>query len=132
MNTQQLAARTRPTWTVGDRLRKARENIGLDQAHFAGRSGISRNTINNYEKGHTAPNPIYLERWADVCGVDLDWIVQGEDEVLPRLDSNQQPIGLWFELARSSRADHVWPNASAMIVSNPHYQRHEYHGRASG
>ena len=34
-----------PQWTVGDRLRKAREMIGLDRAELAEQIGISRNTV---------------------------------------------------------------------------------------
>lgn len=76
----------RPEWTLGDKLRKSRELLGMDQAQFASYSGISRNTVSSYEKGHTTPNRIYLGLWADKTGVDLEWFTE-----CPGRDSNTWP-----------------------------------------
>ena len=40
-----------PTWTIADRLRKARESAGLEQNEPALAAGISRATISNSERG---------------------------------------------------------------------------------
>src|SRR5690625_2722285 len=91
-----------PEFTVGDRLRKAREASGLGQTEFASELGISRNTVTNYERDHVAARRVVLLAWSMRTGVPLDWIRTGEtknprpggpDEglELPRLDSNQQP-----------------------------------------
>ena len=90
-----------PTFTTGDRLRKARQLTGLEQADFADELGISRGTVRNYELDHVAPRKIVLRAWAMRTGVPLQWLVNGETPdpheadrgfgVLPRLDLNQRP-----------------------------------------
>jgi transcriptional regulator with XRE-family HTH domain len=63
-----------PTWTLGDRLRKAREHAGLMQAELAAKIGISRASIINYETGRHIPSRPVLLSWALSCGVDLGWL----------------------------------------------------------
>lgn len=67
-----------PEWTVGDRLRKAREVLGLEQGPFAERIGVSRGTVSNYERGTTsAYKPIVMRAWAMAAGVSLQWLETG-------------------------------------------------------
>lgn len=68
---------TVPAWTVGDRLRKARELTGLDAKAFAADMGIARNTVTKYEHGDTLPRPIILRAWALRCGVSDEWLATG-------------------------------------------------------
>jgi transcriptional regulator with XRE-family HTH domain len=67
-----------PTWTLGDRLRKAREFAGLEQGELAEAIGISRGTVSNYElgRGQRPPKVIVLRAWAHQCGVPFEWIVE--------------------------------------------------------
>jgi DNA-binding XRE family transcriptional regulator len=73
-----------------DRLRAARVGLGMEQEEFARVSGISRNTVSNYEQGHTAPRGPYLERWARICGCDLNWLITGT----PPTDDDGGPGGV--------------------------------------
>ena len=67
-----------PEFTIGDRLRKARERTGLEQEPFADEIGVSRGTIRNYETGATRHlKPIVLRAWALRTGVPLSWIETG-------------------------------------------------------
>lgn len=69
-----------PEWTLGDRLRKARENAGLEQLELAQDIGISRNTVANYEHGKTkARRPVILA-WAVRTGVPVEWLWTGSTE----------------------------------------------------
>lgn len=69
-----------PDYTVGWRIRMAREYAGLDQRQLAARTGIARNTISNYEQGLThRTKKLYLRQIALACGVDPHWLVTGED-----------------------------------------------------
>lgn len=63
----------RPEWTLGDRLRKAREFAKLDQDELGQLIGLSRQSVSNYERdrGHRDRT---VALWAKVCGVDLKWI----------------------------------------------------------
>lgn len=74
-----------PTWTVGDRCRKAREDRGYGSAEFATLIGVSRNTIGNVESGRVQPRKIVLNAWALVTGVPLEWL---RDGTVPTTDGN--------------------------------------------
>lgn len=78
-----------PQWTLGDRLRKAREHAGLQQVELGDDLGIVRNTVGNYEGDHTRPQRPTIVLWALRCGVPLEWLLTGE---CARRDSNPQPL----------------------------------------
>jgi len=99
-----------PQWTFGDRLRKAREGMGLDRAEFAalGEPGdFSYKMIANYEQGITLPKTYAMRELAKMAGVNFTWLTTGNAPSdggpdggipsnvvkLPGLDSNQEPIG---------------------------------------
>lgn len=65
-------------WTIGDKLRKARVDAGLEQAELATEIGISRNTVRNYEAEKTTPRRPVLLAWAMRTGVSLEWLTQDE------------------------------------------------------
>ena len=66
-----------PEWTMGDRLRKAREELGLSQKDMAATLGVARNTIGNYELGATEPSAATLRAWARACQVPAEWLAWG-------------------------------------------------------
>lgn len=88
-----------PEWTIGDRLRKAREHAGLKQQQLAALTGISDRTITHYERGKTKPRRHQLIAWALATGVSLEWLLGDAggpgggivDEACPPRDSNPQP-----------------------------------------
>jgi transcriptional regulator with XRE-family HTH domain len=108
--TEQPAGRI-PVFTMGDRLRKAREVVGLDQSEFAEQLGVSRGTVSNYERSSTENRkPIVIRAWALATGVPLEWLQTGEgaptatppdggpagqtpEERLDRLASRKRPTG---------------------------------------
>lgn len=69
---------TVPQFTVGDRLRKAREVSGMDQGELAEAMGVSRKTIGNNESGGVTPRKIVIRAWALATGVDAEWLETGE------------------------------------------------------
>lgn len=69
-----------PTWSLQDRLRKARQHAQLEQDELAERIGVSPNTISNYETGRTTRHQrVVLRQWALATGVPLAWIIEGDD-----------------------------------------------------
>lgn len=68
-----------PEWTMGDRLRKAREEAGLDQAALAEALGVSRATISNHEvgTGKRGTSRMMIRAWALATGVPAEWIETG-------------------------------------------------------
>lgn len=83
---------TIPEFTIGDRMRKAREQTGLDRITFAARAGLGRSTVTNTELGKTHPSNLVLRAWAEFTGVPVAWLTGG-DEYTPS-DSNREPAGL--------------------------------------
>jgi len=99
-----------PEWTMGDRLRKAREEAGLSQSELAAAIKVSRATVSNAEVGARHPLAITVGAWARATGVPEAWLLTGKAAGtpsgpdggggLPRLDSNQEPPGSWSPSGR--------------------------------
>lgn len=68
-----------PTWTRGDRFRKARELTGLTQREFADRIGVGRTTVVNAETGKAVLRVTAIA-WASATGVSLDWLLEGDGD----------------------------------------------------
>ena len=94
--------RRRPVFGLQHRLALAREVAGIDQSAMSRVLGCARPTVSNYERGFTAPRRSVLVAWALATGVDVDWLITGNEmphqdgpdgASLPGLDSNQEPAG---------------------------------------
>lgn len=84
---------TLPTFTLLDRLRKAREHAGLTQAAFAEKVGVSTVTYSRYESGaRNVPDEV-VERAAEATGVPLDWFYQDDAAPPPSNSPNLFPPG---------------------------------------
>ena len=64
-----------------DRLRQARWRSGLSKSDLANRIGLPEQAIRDYEDylwlgKREVP---FLRRWAQVCGVDEEWLISGTD-----------------------------------------------------
>lgn len=64
-----------PKWTLGDRLRKAREQAGLDQGQLAEQARIGRGTISAAENGRRRPSAAVVSMWALTTGVSRQWLL---------------------------------------------------------
>lgn len=80
-----------PDWTIGDRLAKAREVAGISIKEMAPILGVSRNTVSNYEHGHTRPTRAVVLAYAASSGVDIHWLLTGE---VPVTDGYPSPTSL--------------------------------------
>ena len=112
MSKQTVSAGTVPEFDIHDRLRKARDIVGLDQQTLGDEIDVSRNTVVHYENGSTKRlKPIVLKQWALRTGVPYEWLMTGEEppqapdggDELPRLESNQQPSGYASSQAMQAR-----------------------------
>lgn len=85
---------TVPEWTIGDRMRKARESIGMGQAEFAREVSIGRTSIVRYETGQSRPSRVGLRAWALRTGVSFEWMCHGDTdpcEFNPKRAASPQP-----------------------------------------
>lgn len=69
---------TVPVFTLGDRLRKAREVGGLTQSDLASSLGIGRRSVSRYEDGEQVPKRGVVMAWAMATGVPFGWLWTGE------------------------------------------------------
>ena len=74
MTESPLPAPAVPAWTLGDRMRKAREHAGLKQSELAEEIGVGRSTIVTYETDRSQPSRPVLLSWALRCGVPFEWL----------------------------------------------------------
>jgi len=63
-----------PTWTLQERLAKAREHAHLDRHQMAARLGVSERTIRNWEGGAVEPTPTIVLAYSAVTHVPLVWL----------------------------------------------------------
>ena len=69
----------RPKWTLTDRMVKARHVAGFSQDDLADRLGVSRATVKRAESTGNA-KPYLLVAWAYVCGVEVDWLTDDDED----------------------------------------------------
>jgi transcriptional regulator with XRE-family HTH domain len=62
---------------VGKRIRQVRESLGLTQAEFARRLGVTRISVARYEAGQV-PNLSLLRHVARLGRINLGWILEEE------------------------------------------------------
>lgn len=72
--------------SIGDRIRKARENKEIDQGTLARKVGIASRTVQRWEKGEQVPGGDYLMQIARWTGVRPDWLLTGEGDMYLRTD----------------------------------------------
>jgi transcriptional regulator with XRE-family HTH domain len=69
-----------PTWTLGDRLRKARLHASIGSSGvMAKRLGVHRNSVINYETDRITPPLDAVVRYSKITGVPLDWFLEDYD-----------------------------------------------------
>lgn len=68
-----------PTLSRGQRLDIAMRYANLKPEDMAARMHCGATTIRNYISGRTQIDYPAMRLWADITGVDLDWIVYGHE-----------------------------------------------------
>ncbi|MEM6415857.1 MAG: helix-turn-helix transcriptional regulator [Pseudomonadota bacterium] len=63
--------------SIGERIRYARKEIGLNQVALAERVGVSQPSVANWETGLHDPRRIMLIKLASVLGVSPEWLAGG-------------------------------------------------------
>ncbi len=77
-------------FSLGERIRKAREDLGVSQQQMADALGVDRKTIGTWEKGQHTPRYRDLMLISSVSDVSLEWLAgelfrphAGRDEAAP-------------------------------------------------
>lgn len=87
--------------TIGESIRKARNNMGLTQSELARRIGLAAITIRQYENGSREPRLNTIKQIAAVLNVQPEYflpVLRGEDEKMKPFDKKTSgSIGLWWD-----------------------------------
>ena len=75
-----------------ERLRQLRNAHGLSQMEFSKRIGLSKSSINMYERGEREPNLETLERIADFFDVDLSFLLGKTDDPRPSAETKPRIV----------------------------------------
>ncbi|MFP7170814.1 helix-turn-helix domain-containing protein [Terribacillus sp. 7520-G] len=65
--------------SFGNRLKKARERMGLSQKFAAEKLGIKNNTLSSYESDVRQPDLDMLKKISDLYEVSVDYLVNGDN-----------------------------------------------------
>jgi len=72
--------------TIGERIRKAREEKKMDQAALASKAGIVTRTLQRWEKGDQVPDGLAITKLARATSVTPNWILTGDGDMQGALD----------------------------------------------
>lgn len=72
-----MFSKSKEIQTFGKSLKVERQRLGLSQAAFGTRGGVSKVTQASYESNSTRPDIAYLAKLAD-AGVDVLWVTTGQ------------------------------------------------------
>ena len=74
--------------TLGERLKKLRENMDLEQKDVANMIGVKNNTLSQYESDNRKPDYDTLQRLAKLYNVTIDYLVTGKESIKENKNSN--------------------------------------------
>ena len=89
MNTQRANAYGNiPTWTFGDKIRKARDISGLGQKDFAEKIKVTASSLAAYETGRSHPRfndaPTIAKSIQMLVGIPYEWFLMEDEPTGPR------------------------------------------------
>ena len=108
--------------TLGQRLKKIRNEMKLTQNEFAEKLGIHPKQFAKYESDRTIPVIGVIEKISKFCEVSADFIICGEDQVLAkRTKINDTELIDYFQrvnkLKKSDRDKVKWVIKSLLDAS---------------
>lgn len=83
-------------FTLGDRLRKAREVAGLNQTELANSLGIGRRSVSRYEEGDKEPKRGVVMAWSMATSVPFEWLMTGRETPGGGGSRDNLPVTIWY------------------------------------
>ena len=65
----------------GDRLVKARENLGFNQANFSEKIDLAAQSLARYEKNKVNPSMEFIAKLTDMFNINSNWLLTGKGEM---------------------------------------------------
>lgn len=104
---------------IANRLKAAREGLGLSQQAIAEHCGITARSQRNYEAGERLPDAQYLARLAD-AGVDVVYVLTGERSgKQPAADAAEQVLLDSYRRCKPEARAHLIQTAALLSAGLP-------------
>lgn len=71
--------------SIGEQIKKARQNKGYTQQELADMLGVAKNTVTGYERGNRAPDALKIKAIAKALGVTGNWLMECEHIIKPKM-----------------------------------------------
>ena len=101
--------------TIGERIKKVRQEKHLTQQELADKIGVKRNTIANYEIGRNAPIDAVTSLICRTFQVNETWLRTGEGEMFDNTARNNELFQWADRLAHED--DESFPKRFALALS---------------
>jgi transcriptional regulator with XRE-family HTH domain len=100
--------------TIGDRVKKERDRLGLTQGELAAKisQDLSFQNIGNLEQGKIKRAPMYVDKLATVLGVTVDYLMRGNAH-------QYQSYEQIHDLLATDRPTDIDFSRSVWIISTP-------------
>lgn len=98
--------------TLGDRIRVARESVGLDQAGLAERVGVEPPTVSRWESNEMRPRPKKLLQIAEVCKKSVEWLQSDDSGAMAAIQRR-------LEALEAQSKDDLHPIARRIVAALP-------------
>lgn len=87
---------------IGQRVRRARDELGMSQAEFANAIGLKHpQSVSNYERGIDEVPADRLRKISQLTGKTVAWFLDGDDDAAKKRPEGDGPIDRYEErLAR--------------------------------
>jgi len=76
--------------TLGERLRLARDRVGLKQTQVKERTNINNKTLSGYENDVSEPDTNTLVTLAELYGVSFKWLLTGTGEMAEKESKDEE------------------------------------------
>lgn len=73
---------------IGERLKAARTERKITQEYLAEKTGVSRQTVSNWENNHSYPDIISLIKMSDLYSISLDELLKEDTKMIEHLEES--------------------------------------------
>lgn len=82
----------------GDRLVKARENLGFNQANFSEKIDLAAQSLARYEKNKVNPSMEFIAKLTDIFNINSNWLLTGKGEMFISNDTTKNSDNYFIDL----------------------------------
>ena len=82
----------------GDRLVKARENLGFNQANFSEKIDLAAQSLARYEKNKVNPSMEFIAKLTDMFNINSNWLLTGKGEMFISNDTTKNSDNYFIDL----------------------------------